>query len=72
MASLTKAQCELLELAAIGEIEVTFQHPDAKALADMGLLAPGVSSMGKGGGFIAGRFHKITPAGRAAISKDPS
>lgn len=71
---LTKGERELLDLAAIGEIEVSVNHPAAKTLADAGLLTLGGSSFGRGGGLLYGRFAKITAAGRdlqAALSTPP-
>lgn len=62
---LTKAQHELLRLAGQGEVDTTWGHPDAAALAARGLLT--VRHCVPASAFVGGQVAKITDAGRAAL-----
>lgn len=70
MGKLTDTQRALLELAAVGELEISYGHPDAHALDDMGLLKIGGLIL-KGGGILFSRSAKITTAGRQVLTGEP-
>lgn len=62
---LTDAQRAFLRLVDQGEADTTWGHPDAAALASLGLVT--VRWCVPGSAFVGGQVAKITPAGRAAL-----
>lgn len=64
---LTGPERKLLLLAAKGELDTTWDHPDAASLAELGLLA--VRRFRPGSAFVGGQTATITPAGRAALKE---
>lgn len=65
---LTQAQRELLELAAQGELAISYNHPIAAELSDIGLMAlgPHITDSIQ---ILFSRSAKITPGGRAALQE---
>lgn len=67
--ALTKAHRDLLSLAALGELEVSFNHPDAIALGAMGFLRVDRHPLRRDSHILFGRSATITPAGRQALQE---
>lgn len=63
--TLTEAQREFLRLAVQGEVDTTWSHPDAEALAARGLVT--IRRCVPASSFVGGTVVKITDAGRAAL-----